>query len=140
MKIKYLEQPKVIPLAYITSSQRAFKTTEDIDVALSDGYEVKIPKGYITDLSSKPKWLWSLLPPFDKRLISAVIHDFLWTNKMEEIKRHGLIHKAFTFSNEEFNKWNKALAPESNFKNWIEYSYLKLFGLSYYTGKKKINN
>lgn len=138
MKLSYLQQPKEIPLAYITSSQRDFKTTVDIEVTLSDGYVVKIPKGYITDLSSKPKWLWSLLPPFDKRLISAVIHDFLWTNKMEEIKRHGSIHKAFTFSNEEFNKWNKALVPESNFKNWIEYNYLKHFGLPYYTGQHQI--
>ncbi|MEQ3501143.1 DUF1353 domain-containing protein [Tenacibaculum sp. SSH1-16] len=138
MKINYLQQPKYIPLAYITSSSRDFITTTAINVELSDGREIIIPKGYKTDLSSKPKWLWSFLPPFDERLISSLIHDFLWTNKLEEIKHHGNIYKAFVFSNNEFNKWNKSLAPNSKLKNWLEYQFLKNFSTPFYIGKKNI--
>lgn len=140
MTLNYLEQPKKIPLAYLTSTARDFEVLEDIEVMLSDSRKITIPKGYITDLSSKPKWLWSLLPPFDKRLIAAIIHDYLWTNKLAEIKHHGGIYKAFIFSNKEFDKWNNVLAPSSKFKNWIEFNYLKLFAMPYYTRKKQIKN
>lgn len=138
MKLNYLENPATIPLGYLTDTERDFKTLVKIEVTLSDGRIITIPKGYVTDLSSKPKWLWSLLPPFDERLIAAVIHDYLWTNKLEEIKHHGGIYKAFTFSNAEFNKWNSGLAPKKSFNNWLEYHYLKWFGMPYYTRKKAI--
>lgn len=138
LHLKYLEQPKIIPLAYITSTDRDFRLTESIKVVLSDNRTILIPKGYVTDLSSKPKWLWSLLPPFDKRLIAAIIHDYLWTNKFCEIKHHGNIYEAFTFSNKEFNNWNRALSPNKNVKNWLEYNYLQQFSMPYYTGKKII--
>lgn len=138
MKLNYLQQPKIIPLGYLTNTDRDFEVLEDIKVVLSDDRNIVIPKGYITDLSSKPKWLWSLLPPFDKRLIAAIIHDYLWTNKLEEIKHHGNIYKAFSFSNNEFNKWNKALSPNKKIKNWVEYNYLQQFSMPYYSGKKTI--
>lgn len=138
MTLNYLEQPKYIPLSYITSTERDFKLLEDIVVTLSNGREITIPKGYVTDLSSKPKWVWSILPPFDKRLIAAIIHDWLWTNKIEEIENHESIYEAFTFSNNEFNKWNKALAPNKKTQNWIEFQYLQRFSMPYYTGKKAI--
>lgn len=138
MKLSYLQQPKIIPLGYLTTTDRDFVVLEDIQVTLSDKRTITIPKGYITDLSSKPKWLWSLLPPFDKRLIAAIIHDYLWTNKLDEIKHHKNIYKAFSFSNKEFDNWNNALSPNKNLKNWVEYNYLQRFSMPYYTGKKSI--
>ena len=117
MKLSYLQQPKKIPLAYLTNTEREFELLEAIEVTLSANRTITIPKGYVTDLSSKPKWIWGLLPPFDERLMAVLIHDFLWTNKFEEIEHFGNIHKAFVFSNNEFNKWNKALAPKKKFKN-----------------------
>lgn len=140
MKLHYLEQPKKIPLAYIPRSknERDFMLMEDFEIELSDGRWITIPKGYITDLSSKPKWIWSILPPFDKRLIGTIIHDWLWTDKVNEIRYHGTIVEAFEFSNTEFDSWNRGLAKEKKTRNNIEYWYLKNFSFDYYIGKKKV--
>lgn len=137
MNLSYLQQPKYIPLAYLPNTKRSFEITKEIKVFLSDNREVVIPRGFITDLSSKPRFLWSLFPPFDSSLISTIIHDYLWSNKLKEIEYHGSIYKAFEFSNKEFFEWNKAL-KKNKFINYIEYYFLKYFSMPYYTNKKKI--
>ncbi len=139
-KLSYLKQLDSIKLEYLTSTKRDFRTLEDIKVELSNGDNIIIPRGFETDLSSQPMWLWSLLPPFDERLLSKLIHDFLWAEKLPQIERHGSIYKAFTFSNEELNRWNKALSPKSKVKNYLEYTFLKWFGMPYYTKKRSIGN
>lgn len=36
-----------------------------------------VPKGYVTDFASTPRFLWRILPPFGKHGRAAVLHDFL---------------------------------------------------------------
>jgi len=52
-----------------------WKLIEDFEI---DGYI--IPKGFITDLASVPSWLWSIMPPFGKWMVAAIIHDYLYQN------------------------------------------------------------
>ena len=44
------------------------------------GYE--IPVGYQTDGASVPQFLWSLLPPSGKHSRAALLHDWLYDNKI----------------------------------------------------------
>lgn len=37
--------------------------------------EVTVPEGFVTDLTSVPRALWSYIPPFDTCLPAAIIHD-----------------------------------------------------------------
>lgn len=40
-------------------------------------YKITIPKGFITDLASVPRILYTLIPPFGRYSKSCVLHDYL---------------------------------------------------------------
>lgn len=42
---------------------------------------VCVPKGFSTDLTSTPRVLWSIYPPFGKYQRGAIVHDYLYKNK-----------------------------------------------------------
>ena len=45
-----------------------------------------IPKGFKTDLSSVPRVLWGIMPPFGNFLIAALVHDYMYhINFMEDM-------------------------------------------------------
>lgn len=48
---------------------------------------ITIPAGYVTDFASVPKCLWSLLPPIGKHNEAALVHDYLYDNKIGTRKR-----------------------------------------------------
>lgn len=50
----------------------------DVGEPLS-GDRITVPVGFETDFASIPRSLWSILPPFDKHLPAAIIHDYLYT-------------------------------------------------------------
>jgi hypothetical protein len=46
-----------------------------------DGIPITIPKGFVTDLASIPKILWSFDSPFKySTILPAILHDFLYTH------------------------------------------------------------
>ena len=46
------------------------------------GLEVKIPKGFITDLASVPRPLWWFISPAGKHSQACVIHDYMYDNAL----------------------------------------------------------
>lgn len=46
--------------------------------AEGSGQEILIPKGFVTDFASIPRWLWWIVPPYGKYNKAAVVHDFLY--------------------------------------------------------------
>lgn len=40
---------------------------------------IRVPAGFVTDLASIPRWLWSLIPPDGKYAKAAIVHDYLYT-------------------------------------------------------------
>ena len=72
----------MIVLQYVQSKKgKKWKTFNKIDFPLSDGTILKIPKGFDTDLSTVPKILWGILPPFGNFLLAAIVHDYLYVTK-----------------------------------------------------------
>lgn len=140
MQINYLQNPTEIPLAYLPGKKggRTFKITEAIEVTLSDGRKITIPKGFESDLSSIPQWLWLIFKPFDKALIADIIHDLLWVLQLEEQKLFKGSYQARKYSDEERNKWRMAIAPELKIKNWITHKTLRLVGGFFYSRQIKI--
>ena len=45
------------------------------------GRDITVPSGFVTDLASVPRPLWSLFPPSGKYLEAAVVHDFLYVTE-----------------------------------------------------------
>lgn len=39
---------------------------------------ITVPKGFVTDLASIPRWAWVLLPPDGPWVKAAIVHDFLY--------------------------------------------------------------
>ena len=40
---------------------------------------VTVPKGFVTDLASVPRWAWMLIPPDGPWVKAAIVHDYLYS-------------------------------------------------------------
>ena len=47
------------------------------------GDVILVPKGFVTDFASSPKWTWWLVPPFGRYSPASVLHDFLYRNHIK---------------------------------------------------------
>ena len=43
-----------------------------------EGRVITVPKGFLFDLSSVPRFLWWLIAPFELSVVAPLIHDFLY--------------------------------------------------------------
>lgn len=39
---------------------------------------IRVPRGFVTDLASTPRVIWSYYPPFGKYLTASILHDYLY--------------------------------------------------------------
>ena len=54
------------------------KNALKVDITIGDDlYEIKIPKGYLTDGASVPRILWSICPKWDRSHRAVILHDYL---------------------------------------------------------------
>jgi len=44
-----------------------------------------VPKGFVTDFASVPRWLWALFPPHGAAMPASVLHDFCYTVHPREV-------------------------------------------------------
>jgi len=60
--------------------------------------EITVPEGFLTDLASVPRFLWSLVPPHSPDYAAAaVLHDYLyeWNNGMfTKVVADGIFYEA----------------------------------------------
>lgn len=47
-------------------------------VYVTRGYKLIVPKGFITDFASVPRWAWSIITPTGLHQDAAVLHDYLY--------------------------------------------------------------
>ena len=137
-KVDYLLDYELVYLNLIYVKDRIFYLGEDMEIVMSDGRTILIPKGFETDLSSIPQIFWGVFKPFDKGLLGDLIHDYLWEDKMSETLYFDNAYIAQKFADEERLKWRNKLAPELKIKNWLTHKVLRIFGARYYKGKAKI--
>ena len=41
---------------------------------------INVPRGYVTDLASVPRALWTIFPPHGRYAKAAIVHDYLYSN------------------------------------------------------------
>ncbi len=70
-----------LPLIYQYGSRRKkiWKLGEEYKIVLSDGERLIIEEGFQTDLSSVPKWLWSIARPYGDFILASIVHDKLYS-------------------------------------------------------------
>ena len=89
-----------------------------LSVVLSNGEEMDIPAGYVTDFTSVPRYLWSFISPIGKYNLASVIHDYMYTEHNYDRK----------FADDEFLKWMNFFEPEHKIRNKVMYLALRIFG------------
>lgn len=55
--------------------------------------KIKVPRNFVTDFASVPKFMWSFIGPWGTHGKAAVVHDYLYQTK--QCKKNNLIHKMF---------------------------------------------
>jgi len=134
--IKYLmqiENPIKKSRVYGKNNINNYELLQDVNIRLSDGRKLTIPKGYVWDLASVPRWLWSLVPPDNDAELAFLIHDYLYEN-------HKTLGYNQEFCDNEMRIWSKELNGTKNkyslrnIDNFIRYYAVRLFG------KKVFNN
>ncbi|MBM2915564.1 DUF1353 domain-containing protein, partial [Escherichia coli] len=65
-----------------------WRLVEPFEFWLTDEPEdvISVPAGYVTDLASVPRLLWSVFPPHGRYAKAAIIHDWLYDNALRTKK------------------------------------------------------
>lgn len=105
---------------------------KSVEYTLSNGDSIIIPEGFETDLSSSPRFLWSLFPPYGNFILAALVHDYLYVVKYRRdidgaFKAQRFIDREMLFISNQMNK-NKV-------GNYIRFAAVRLFGWLLFTRK-----
>lgn len=113
-----------IARVYGTNTVNRYELLEAVAIRLTNGDIIEIPKGYVWDLSSVPRFLWAVFSPDGDFQLAALIHDYLYEFKIYSRK----------FADDEMLKWSKILNGTKNlisfrnFDNIARYTAVRLFG------------
>ena len=110
----------MIKLTFIRGKK--WQVDEPIKHRLHDHTTIIIPKGFTTDLSSVPKFLWGIFPPFGNFLLASIVHDYLYVIKYKSNRR--FCDKEMLYLSNKLNK--------NKIDNYIRYYAVRLFGWIYW--------
>lgn len=113
-----------------SQKHKIWELDEFIKVTLTDGYELTLPKGMETDLSSVPRFLWGVLPPFGDFLIATLVHDYLY--KFDYRRAELGDREARKFADKEMLILSNYYNPNHKLDNYIRYIGVRLFGAKVY--------
>jgi hypothetical protein len=153
VNIKYKEMPHMKPITIETKSKgffggiwmwiatsRKWEITSDFLFTV-DNTNYVIPKGFVFDGASVPKYFRSWLSPMGVLLVGGLVHDYAY--KYETLRLSGNKPKALSKKNQ---KWCDQLFRDINidvngFKviNYIAYYALRLGGWLAWNGHRKRN-
>ena len=94
---------------------------------------VSVPKGYVTDLASVPRFCWAFIAPFDVAR-AAVVHDILYEKINTAYKGEKILTK---HDRERYRKvaddvfkegMESAVPPVPKWKIWAAYNAVRVFG------------
>lgn len=123
---KLQKEESIVHRVRLTGSNKIqeYKLLSPLSIILSNNIKIFIPVGFVWDLSSVPRFLWGILPPDGDFELAALIHDFLYKNKIT----------TRSFADKEMLIWSKVISGTNNkisirnLDNWIRYIGVKLFG------------
>lgn len=104
---------------YSDNSSKFWKINNPLTVLLSNDKIINIPKGFYYDMSTVPKWLWSIVRPYNDGLFGYLIHDRLYV-----IRNHNMTRKE---CDKEMLYWTN-ITNKNKFDNYLRYYFVRLFG------------
>lgn len=119
--IDLLMTDELIVQSYVYSDKTSkyWKIQEPLTITLSNGKIINIGKGFYYDMSTVPKWLWSIIRPFNDGLIGYLIHDRLYV-----LRDHHMTRKE---ADKEMLFWTN-ITNQNKFDNYFRYYMVRLFG------------
>lgn len=119
--IEQLETDELIVQSYVYSnkSQKYWKIQQPITVTLSNGKTINIPKGFVYDMSTVPKLLWSFVRPFNDGLFGYLVHDVLYVQRVSGMTRAQCDKEMLFWTN---------LTNDNKFDNYLRYLFVRAFG------------
>ena len=121
--ISKLLKDDVIQQSYVYSykSKKYWKISKPIHVMLSNKSIITISEGFYYDMATVPKWLWSIVRPFNDALFGTLIHDYLYIHQETHNMTRHEVDKEFLFWSNLTNKKNKT-------DNYLRYLFVRVFG------------
>jgi hypothetical protein len=125
----YQKEYSIVEMKYVmgVNTKNKYQLINSIKIELSNKDIITIPSGFIWDLASVPRILWSLLPPDGDFTLGFLIHDYLYSTK-------SLNNYTRKFCDDEMLIWTFKTSGTSNpisFRNidiFIRYYGVRLFG------------
>jgi len=119
--IEQLMSDELIVQSYVYSnkSQKYWKIQQPITVRLSNEEIINIPKGFLYDMSTVPKWLWSFVRPFNDGLFGYLVHDVLYVQRASGMTRAQCDKEMLFWTN---------ITNRNKFDNYLRYYIVRLLG------------
>ena len=119
--VKQLLTDELIVQSFIYSDKSAkyWRIQKPLTVELSNGKFINIEKGFTYDMSTVPKWLWSIVRPFNDGLFGYLVHDRLYS-----VRGHNMTRKQ---CDTEMLFWTN-LTNKNKFDNYLRYYIVRLLG------------
>ena len=119
--VEQLLSDELIVQSYIYSdkSGKYWKIQQSLTVELSNGKIINVPKGFVYDMSTVPKWLWSFVRPVNDGLFGYLVHDVLYINRV-----NGMTRKQ---ADKEMLFWT-SIVNSNKFDNYLRYYIVRLLG------------
>ena len=122
LKNGYVKASVVYPI----TKNNHFILLEEVKVELSDGKIIGIPKGFIFNGSSSPRFLWWIFPSYGNFLFASLVHDYLYEIRYKFDKKYA--DKEMLFWSNLINKKHFG----KKIDNYLRYYAVLLFGIAYY--------
>jgi hypothetical protein len=123
------------------NSRPQYRLDVTLEIQLSNGINITIPKGFEWDLSTVPRFAWPILAPDGDFELAYLIHDFLWINKEEMATHFEYYDMNFNqkFTDDEMLKWAKVTNGTENISlrnidNYTRYYAVRTFGWLVWNG------
>lgn len=59
-----------------------YRLLQAAEIHIEPIVQLTIPKGYVTDFATVPRIFWSIVPPIGKHNPAALVHDYLYDNRL----------------------------------------------------------
>lgn len=91
---------------------------------------IVVPKGFVTDFASVPRFLWNIVPPYGKYTKAAVLHDFLY-RKQPPVRMMNDVMARITREDSDgiFDRTMEELGT-SRWRRWVMFKAVRNWGQS----------
>ena len=144
--IKTKGKPFYIRIWLWLFGSRKWEISENWEFALTNGYIVIIPKGFIFDGASIPRSLWWLLSPTGILFIPGLAHDFGYRHRYVLMIPSDRSRLPFKFGlNFRRGQWDSMFKEVSVHVNgmlvvsWISWAALRVFGQAAWKKNRQLN-